>query len=219
MSDVILVPGLWLSGSVWDDTAAVLAEQGNRAVPLTLPGQGDGVAGAGLDDQLGALLDAVDATDAPVLVGHSAACTLVWMAADRRPDTVRKVVMIGGFPNAGGSAYSDFFDLIDGAMPFPGWEPFDGPDAADLDDAAIPVPGAVATGIVELRDERRFDVPVTIVCPEFSADEARAAVDGGEVPEVAAARDVSYVDIDSGHWPMITQPAELARLPGEIARQ
>ena len=41
--------------------------------------------------------------------------------------------MIGGFPASDGSAYADFFPIVDGAMPFPGWEPFDGPDSADLD--------------------------------------------------------------------------------------
>jgi pimeloyl-ACP methyl ester carboxylesterase len=32
------------------------------------------------------------------------------------------------------------------------------------------------------------------------------------VPELAPAKHVDFVDIDSGHWPMITQPAELARI-------
>jgi hypothetical protein len=30
-----------------------------------------------------------------VVGGHSAACTLAWMAADARPDTVARVAMIG----------------------------------------------------------------------------------------------------------------------------
>jgi pimeloyl-ACP methyl ester carboxylesterase len=224
--NLILVGGLWLDGAIWAETAAELARRGHRPIAVTLPGQG-GAANATLDDQLATVLDAVDAAESPVLVGHSAACTLVWMAADRRPDVVRRVVMIGGFPGTTGSAYADFFEIVDGVMPFPGWEPFEGPDSADLDDAArqrfadnaIAVPAAVATGVVELRDERRFDVPVTVVCPEFSPDEARGWVEGGEVPEIANARDVSYVDIDSGHWPMATRPAELARLLDEIATE
>jgi pimeloyl-ACP methyl ester carboxylesterase len=32
------------------------------------------------------------------------------------------------------------------------------------------------------------------------------------VPELAKAKHVELVDIDSGHWPMVTRPAELARL-------
>jgi len=34
----------------------------------------------------------------------------------------------------------------------------------------------------------------------------------GELPELAKIQNLSLVDIDSGHWPMITAPAELARL-------
>jgi len=58
---------------------------------------------------------------------------------------------------------------------------------------------------------------VTVVCPEFGPDEAKGWIGSGEVPELAAAHDVSFVDIDSGHWPMFTQPAVLARLLDEIA--
>lgn len=32
------------------------------------------------------------------------------------------------------------------------------------------------------------------------------------MPELARARHVFFVDIDSGHWPMVTQPAEFARI-------
>jgi pimeloyl-ACP methyl ester carboxylesterase len=37
------------------------------------------------------------------------------------------------------------------------------------------------------------------------------------VPELARTPNVSYVDIDSGHWPMVTAPAELAALLAAIA--
>lgn len=219
--DILLIGGLWLDGSAWDDVVPALRELGHRPVPLTLPGQGDGSASATLDDQVAAVLAAVDAAPGrPVVAGHSAACALAWMAADRRPERIAATVLIGGFPSADGSPYADFFELEDGAMPFPGWGPFEGPDSADLDDetrraiaaAAIPVPEGVAKGVVRLRDERRFDVPVTVVCPEFSPADAQEWIDGGEVPELARAKRVSLVDIDSGHWPMFTRPAELARL-------
>jgi pimeloyl-ACP methyl ester carboxylesterase len=219
--DFILVAGLWLDGSAWDAVVPHLRELGHQVVPLWLPGQGAPPATATLADQHAAVLAAVDAAVGPVVVvGHSAAGTLAWMAADARPDKVARVEMIGGFPSGDGQEYANFFEAVDGVMAFPGWEPFDGPDSADLDEserdriasAAIPVPEAVAKGIVHLRDERRFDVPVTLICPEFSPAQAREWVDGGEVPELAKARHVDYVDIDSGHWPMFTRPAELAAL-------
>lgn len=224
--DILLTAGLWLDGSAWTDVVPALEALGHHAVPITLPGQGDGTSAATLDDQVAAVLAAVDAASAkPVVVGHSAACTLAWLAADARPEKVAKVALIGGFPSSDGEAYANFFETTDGVMPFPGWGPFEGPDSADLDAAtrsrmeaaAIPVPEGVTKGVVHLTDERRFDVPVVLVCPEFSPAQAKGWIDGGDVPELAKATHVDYVDIDSGHWPMFSKPTELARILSALA--
>lgn len=225
--DILLIPGLWLTSDVWSDVADELRTRGHVPLPVAMPGADDGNSNATLADQLTSVLAAVDASRGEVtVVGHSAASTLAWLAADRRPDRVRCVVMIGGFPVGDGSTYADLFPLADGAMPFPGWDTFEGPDSADLDEptrdrisaAAVPVPEGVALGRVELGDECRFELPVVLVCPEFSPDDARAWIERGDLPELARVRHLSYVDIDSGHWPMLTQPAELARLLDSIDR-
>lgn len=219
--DILLLAGLWLDASAWDDVVPVLEERGHRPVPVPLPGQGDGSSSATLDDQVAAVLAAVDsAPGRPLVVGHSAACTLAWLAADARPEAVAGLALIGGFPAADGSSYADFVEPRDGVVPFPGWAAFEGPDSADLDDgarrsfeaAAVPVPEAVTRGVVHLTDERRFQVPVVLVCPEFSPAQAREWIAAGDVPELARAQDLRFVDIDSGHWPMLTRPVELARL-------
>ncbi|ELP62308.1 alpha/beta fold hydrolase [Streptomyces turgidiscabies] len=224
--DILLIAGLWLDGSAWDDVVPELTALGHHPVPLTLPGQGDNGASATLDDQLKAVLAAVDAVPGkPLVVGHSAASTLAWLAADARPEKVAKVALVGGFPAADGQAYADYFAMEDGAMPFPGWAPFEGADAADLDQqardrfasAAVAVPEAVARGVVRLTDERRFDVPVVVVCPEFTPAQAEELVTAGDIPELARATHLEYVDLDSGHWPMATRPRELARVLAEAA--
>ncbi len=128
-------------------------------------------------------------------------------------------------PHLKALGHADFFDVADGVMAFPGWGPFEGPDSDDLDseqrrriaDAAIPVPETVAKGVVQLRDERRLAVPVTLICPEFSPDQAKEWINGGQLPEISKAQQIDYIDIDSGHWPMFTQPIELARLLAEAA--
>jgi len=226
--DILLVAGLWLDGSVWDDVAAELEALGHRAVPITLPGQGDGNTSATLADQVAAVVAAVDATAGrPMVAGHSAACSLAWLAADARPTKISKVALIGGFPTPDGEAYFDGFPVQDGAMPFPGWGEFEGPDSADLDDAAkqaiqsaaIPVPEGVTRGVIRLADERRYDVPVVLVCPEFTPAQAREWIDHGEVPELAKSKNVSFIDIDSGHWPMASAPEELARLLSQAAEE
>ena len=227
--DILLIGGLWLDGSAWDNAAAQLEARGHRGVPVTLPGQGDGNASATLADQAAAVVAAVDAAAGrPMVVGHSAACSLAWLAADTRPVKISKVALIGGFPSSDGEAYFDSsFPVQDGAMPFPGWDEFEGPDSADLDDAAkraiasaaIPVPQGVTRGVIRLADERRYEVPVVLVCPEFTPAQASEWIDQGEVPELAKSKNVSYVDIDSGHWPMISAPAELSRLLAQAAEE
>jgi pimeloyl-ACP methyl ester carboxylesterase len=226
--DIVLVAGLWLDGSAWDAVVPALEALGHRPVPVTLPGQGDGRRSATLDEQVAAVLAAIDASPGkPLVVGHSAACTLAWLAADARPEKVAKAALIGGFPPSGGQPYFGGFETTDGVLPFPGWGPFEGPDSADLDEdtqrriaaAAIPVPDGVTKGVVHLTDERRFDVPVVIVCPEFTPAEAREWIGAGDVPELAKAKHLEFVDIDSGHWPMFSKPNELARLLAEVAAQ
>jgi pimeloyl-ACP methyl ester carboxylesterase len=226
--DILLIAGLWLDGSVWGSVVTELEARGHRGVPVTLPGQGDGNVSATLADQVAAVTAAVDAAaGSPMVVGHSAAASLAWLAADARPGKISKVAMIGGFPAADGEAYFSSLPVRDGAVPFPGWGEFEGPDSADLDDAAkqaiasaaIPVPAGVTGGVVKLTDERRYQVPVVLVCPEFSPAQAREWIEHGQAPELAKSKNVSFADIDSGHWPMVSAPAELARLLAEAAEE
>jgi pimeloyl-ACP methyl ester carboxylesterase len=225
--DILLIGGLWLDGSAWDVVVPELEALGHHPVPVALPGQGDGSTSATLDDQVATVLAAIDAASGrPLVVGHSAACTLAWLAIDARPEQVAGVVLIGGFPWDDGKLYADLFEMTDGVMPFPGWEPFEGPDSADFSDAlkeafaarAVPVPEGVARAVVRLTDDRRFDVPVTVVCPEFTPAQAQQWIDAGDVPELARAKHVDLVDLDAGHWPMFTAPAALAALLAAAAR-
>lgn len=226
--DIVLIAGLWLDGSAWDDVLPELEALGHRGIPVTLPGQGDGTTSATYDDQAAAVLAAVDAADGrPFVVGHSAASTLARVAADRRPDGVTGVALIGGFPTTEGGAYADFFEPTGDGVPFPGWEPFAGPDSDDMSPelkaevagGSHPVPVGVTKGIVHWTSEARHDVPLTLICPEFSPAEAQEWIDGGDVPELADATKLELVDIESGHWPMFTQPKALAALIDEAARR
>lgn len=222
--DIILIAGLWLDASAWDNVIPRLRAFGHRPVAVELPGQGDR-RNATLEDQVDAVLAAVDQTKGPALVvGHSAASTLAWIAADRRPEKVAKVAMVGGMPTTEGSHYAPFFEVVDGVMAFPGWEHFTGPDSADLDDAAQarfeasshPVPEGVTHAVVTYTSPQRKRVPVVLVCPEYDVEDARQWFEAGEMPELEDVEDLDFVDIGSGHWPMLSRPDALSRVLNDL---
>ena len=78
---------------------------------------------------------------------------------------------------------------------------------------AVPEPAGVATGSQELGDDRRYEVPSTIVACAYSSEQLKDWVAQGApfVSELAAMRAVEYVDLPTGHWPQFTKPAELGR--------
>lgn len=231
MAHLVLVPGLWLDGSSWGDVVPALRAAGHGVSPLTLPGleaKDADRSKVGLQDQVDAIVAAIDAAPAGesvVVVGHSMGAGLAHLAVDARPDRVARVVHIGGFPAASGAPLAEGFAVDGPDLPLPDLSTFDDRDIADLDEQArsafvaraIASPASLTTDPVRLTDERRYTVPAVMVCPEYSVDELRSWVAGGDLPEVAAIGDVSYVDIDSGHWPQFTRPTELAGILNEQA--
>ena len=229
--DVVLVPGLWLNAHTWDAVVPHLEAAGHRVHPLTLPGMESKDAdrtGVTLADHVGGVVAAIDACDGPVLlVGHSAGCGIAHAAVDARADRVARQVHVGGFPSADGEALLGGLPAEDGEVPMPDWvelgeeanvRDFDADQLARFYADAIPVPERVVTDPVRLSDERRFGVPVTGICPEYTAADVKDWMDGGDLPELSRIRQVELVDLGGGHWPQLTQPNSLARAILEAAR-
>lgn len=224
--DIVLVPGLWLNASSWDAVVPHLEAAGHRVTAVELPGMDSKAAdrsGITLDDHVAAVVAAIDAADGPVVaVGHSAGSGIVSAAVDARPDRVTRAIYVGGFPSRDGDPLLNGFTAVDGEVPLPDLAEFSDEDLRDFDDAAkeafreraIPSPDQVVHGIVHLHDERRWEVPVTAVCPEYTAADLQSWIAGGEesVQEFARLKDVTYVDLPTGHWPQFTKPYELARI-------
>jgi hypothetical protein len=69
----------------------------------------------------------------------------------------------------------------------------------------------VATGPQQLSDERRYDVPITVIACEFPSEKLKEWMAAGHLEELARIRQVDFVDLPTGHWPQFTRPQELGR--------
>jgi pimeloyl-ACP methyl ester carboxylesterase len=223
--DIILVPGFWLDGSSWDEVTPALEAAGHRTHPLTLPGL-ESVdadrASIGLHQHVVAVTAAVDGIEGKVvLVGHSGGGAIIHAVVDARPNKVERAIYVDSGPLGEDGVINDELPADGDDVPLPPWEGFEDADLVDLDDRlrdafrarAIPQPKGVAYDQQHLHDERRYDVPATIIACEFPSAMLQEWIAAGHpfVAELARVRDVEYVDLPTGHWPQFTKPAELAR--------
>lgn len=225
---IILIPGLWLDASSWGEVTPALEAAGHRTHPLTMPGVGASEtmsASIGMADWIDAAVSALDELDGPVaVVGHSGGGNVAYGVADARPERVAGVVFLDTFPPAPGGTISEF-PVVDGVIPFPGWDFFDESDVADLDPQtraeaagrAQSVPARVPTDPISLTDERRRRVPATIITGTVSAAQIREII--AQAPpwaaELAAHESLDIVELGSpgdptGHWPQFSRPGAVA---------
>jgi pimeloyl-ACP methyl ester carboxylesterase len=226
--DIILIPGFWLDASSWDEIVPVLEQAGHRTHPLTLPGMESADADRSaitLRDHVDAVVAAIDAVDPAagrvVLVGHSGGGAVAHAAVDARPGRVARVVYVDSGPLGQGGVINDELPAENGEIPLPDWALFEDEDLVDLDDElraafrerAIPTPEHVASDPQQLSDERRYDVPVTVIACELPSAKLREWIQQGHpyVRELARIRDVEYVDLPTGHWPQFTRPKDLGQ--------
>jgi pimeloyl-ACP methyl ester carboxylesterase len=221
---IILVPGFWLGAWAWDEVAAHLRDEGREVVALTLPGLESAEAareGIGLADHVRSIVAAITAHDEPVvLVVHSAAGFSGYAASDRVPDRIVAVVYVDTAPGVG-----PMDATFTGAERPLAWdelvaeENLDGLDEGHRErfrERAVPVPGGVIRDAHPFADAARRDIPSTIISTSFPAEQLRAAAE--EHPEwtflagISELRDLTWVDLPTGHWPMWSRPRELADL-------
>ncbi|MFE6733470.1 alpha/beta fold hydrolase [Microbacterium sp. NPDC057650] len=223
--DIILVPGLWLDASSWDPVLHALKTAGHRPFAMTMPGVGAPASESseiGMADWVAAVVARIDEADEPVvLVGHSGGGNVVWGAADARPEQVRRVVLVDTVPPYPGGSISEF-PLVDGVVPFPGWDFFPDEDVYDLDaetrartaPLAQSVPARVPTDAIDLTRESRHGVPVTLLMGSLDQAEFESQIGewGPYGEEYNAIADAEVVKIGSGHWPQFSAPQRLSEL-------
>jgi pimeloyl-ACP methyl ester carboxylesterase len=223
--DIVLIPGFWLDGASWNEVASPLRDAGHTVHALTLPGLESREADRsdiGLRDHINAVVAVVDSLPDPVvLVGHSGGGAMVHAATDVRPDRIARVIYVDSGPLAHGGVINNELPAVNGEVPLPDWSVFEDEDLVDLDESlrakfrsiAVPEPvGVTSDKQVLSDDQRRYDVPVTVIACEFSSEMMRGWMAEGHpyVAELARIKDVELVDLPTGHWPQLTRPKDLA---------
>lgn len=225
---VVLVPGFWLGAWAWDDVVPHLEAAGLVPHAVTLPGLDPGTtaqdrARVTREDHVDAVARLVDGLDGRVaLVGHSGGGPVVQQVADRDPARIERIVYVDTGPLVDGAALSPDLPADAAEVPLPDWETLaeDGSSLDGLDDAAlarfreraVPTPGPVARGTVHLTNPARRDVPATVICSSIpSSVLAELAHPGPPLhTELGELTDLTYVDLPTGHWPMLSRPRDLA---------
>lgn len=225
---IILIPGLWLDASTWGEVTPALEAAGHTTHPLTMPGLGAPASQSseiGIGDWVRAAVAEVDRLDGDVvLVGHSGGGNVAYGALDARVDRVARIVFLDTFPPTDGASIWEF-PIVDGVIPFPGWESFDESEIADLDPqkraAAAArmqsVPQRVPTDPLSLSDERRRAVPATMITSTVPEAQIREIIQQAPAwaSELAALEHLDIVQLHAdgeptGHWPQFSKPGAVA---------
>ncbi len=225
---VILVPGFWLGAWAWDEVAAVLRAGGHDVTALTLPGLESADADRSritLSDHVEAICAAIRAADAPVVLAvHSAAGFSGYAASDRVPERIAAMVYVDTAPGEGAldPGFTDAERPLD-------WEELaaeenlDGLTEEQLETfrrRAVPEPGGVLRESLPLTNDARRDIPSTMICTGFTAEQYRAYArehDWAWLRGLGELRDVTWIDLPTSHWPMWSRPRELAAIIGDVA--
>jgi len=232
MAEFVLVPGAWLGSWAWDEVVPELRAAGHGAHPLTLSGLAEkqGVP-AGQQTHVQDIVDEIANRDLHdvVLVGHSYSGIPAGQAAERIGDRLTKVLFIdSNVPIDGESFASAWYEgpaVLEAAIEENGgfWRPLSADDyegqglaveqIARIVGGSTPHPGRTLTEPAVLARSVGELPAVYVKClldwPEPSETVAKLLANDGW----------RLVTINTGHWPMFSQPRELARTLLDAARQ
>ncbi|MFJ1544869.1 alpha/beta fold hydrolase [Streptomyces sp. NPDC088246] len=226
MAEFVLVAGAWLGSRAWDEVVSELRTAGHGTHPVTLSGLAEkqGVQ-AGQQTHVRDIVDEVERHDLHdvVLVGHSYSGIPVGQAAERIGDRLARVVFVDSeIPVDGESFASGWWagrEALEASIAGNDglWAPltdadFDGQGLTDEQIARIvggstPHPGTTLTEPAVLA-RPLGELPATYIKCLLDGDEPN-----GDVAKLLAGSEHwELVEMDTGHWPMFSQPRELARI-------
>ncbi|MBA6433414.1 alpha/beta fold hydrolase [Streptomyces sp. GMR22] len=225
MTEFVLVAGAWLGSWAWDEVVPELRAAGHGAHALTLSGLAEkrGVP-AGQQTHVQDIVGEIERLDPRdvVLVGHSYAGIPVDQAAERIGDRLAHVVFVDSNVPVDGesflSAWPSGRAVVEASMAANDgfWAPLTEADCegqglteeqvARFVAGATPHPGAT------------LSEPAVLARPlgGLPATYIKCLLDGaepmGDVAELLKSEHWRLVEMDTGHWPMFSQPRELARI-------
>ena len=221
MAEFVLVPGAWLGSWAWDDVVPHVRAAGHGSYPMTLSGLAEkqGVP-AGQRTHVQDIVDEVLRRNLHdvVLVGHSYSGIPVGQAAERIGERLTHLVFVDANVPVDGESFTEGSADFEAAITENGgfWRPltaaeYEGQGLTDEQIARIvagstPHPGARLTEPAALK-RSIGELPTTYI---------KCLLDWPEPTETVARLLSSerwrLVTMDTGHWPMFSQPRELAQI-------
>ncbi|HEY3555993.1 MAG TPA: alpha/beta hydrolase [Kribbella sp.] len=229
MSDFVLVPGARLGGWAWDAVADSLRSAGHAVYAVTLSGLaergGPDADRVGQQEHVDDIVSVIEGNELydVVLVGHSYSGIPVGQAAGRIGDRLRRVVYVDSSVPVDGRSFADAWSEDDRAwleeqlLEGDGtWLPASAEHFAgqDLSDEAIgllvsrstPHPGLTLTQPARLT-RPIGELPTTYIKCLMAGDTPS--------PDVQAQLESPHwelVELQTGHWPMLSRPDALAKI-------
>lgn len=235
MKTYVLIPGAWMGGWAWEPVVGPLRERGHDVHVVTLSGLGgpdEHRSRIGFDthvDDVLSLLAERDLRDV-ILVGHGTSGVVAGVTADRAPDRVAHVVYVEAFLPHDGSSTLDAFAAPLRADEFRSIEDNDGrwpvPDATAVSEGQglsteqaqwlverlVDHPGRPLTDPVRLSRPLESQRATYVVCRLEHFDERLA----DDVERMRSAPGWTFRYLDTGLWPMVSAPGDLAALLEEV---
>ncbi len=225
MTRIVLVHGAYQGGWIWRDVAALLRGQGHDVRAPTLDGCAEragtlrpGITTETHADELARLLFYEDLTDV-TLVGTSTGGMALARAAETAPDRVGRLVLLDALALLPGEAVSAIVDRRNAVTTTLAT----GPTRADAETrlfADLP-PATRAWALERTTPHPRAVLEAPVILDRFwdlpwraRVVRCRRSVNPPEAHQRRAAARLSaeYVELDTGHYPMLSLPAETAAL-------
>ena len=242
MANFVLVHGAWQGGWCWQRVTAALQQQGHRAHAVTLTGLGERAhllsANITLDTHIDDVLNLIEAEELQdvVLAVHSYAGMIGTAVADRLGQRLKHLVYVDAVVPKPGESWSSTQSSATQqqrlaaaqasthfSFPAPDPEVFGliGADHTWVKRRQTPHPGKTYQAALDFDVQRVAAVPRTFVnCTQpalATIEPTRLRVKDPKFWDGAWLPNSKIVEIKTGHDPMVSEPATLARILLECA--